>query len=204
MQILLFSFLLGLGVAIPVGPVTIEMMRRNLRYGWSRGVVLGMGAVTADVVYLLLVLFGLLSFLQQATLLLHVLAVLGAALLLWFAYKTICQSTQVKAVNDNDKGVFHCYLSGFLIAFLSPFNIIFWLSIAAQFAALMSKMGSYYGLACIGLLLGTALWFCGLNAVVHFTRHYLSATVIRWMNMVGGVILVIFAAYTVWHVFVQS
>jgi L-lysine exporter family protein LysE/ArgO len=203
MQIIWFSLLLGLGLAIPVGPVTIEMMRRNLHYGLTRGLAIGFGASSADVIYLLLVLFGILPLIQGSVFLLHTLCLLGAVLLLWFAYKTIRQTAKTKAQNDRDGGLLHCYISGFLIAFLSPFNLLFWLSVAAQFAALMSSVGRNYGLACIGLLGGTAIWFCGLNIVIHFTRHRLSPRIIRCLNWVGGIVLLVFAAYTLWQVFVK-
>jgi L-lysine exporter family protein LysE/ArgO len=202
MDILLFSFLLGLGLAIPVGPVTIEMMRRNLRYGLWRGIAIGFGASSADVLYLLLVLLGILPFIKDSPFLLHTIGILGALLLIWFAYKTIRQTTKVEEKNDSDSSLIHCYVSGFLIAFLSPFNILFWLSIAAQFATLISKVEANYWLACIGLLVGTAAWFCSLNAFIHFTRHRLSPKIVKFLNLIGGAVLIIFAIYTVWHVFV--
>jgi L-lysine exporter family protein LysE/ArgO len=201
MQIILFSLLLGLGLAIPVGPVTIEMMRRNLRYGLWRGIAIGAGASSADVIYLLLVLWGILPFIKDSPFLLQTIGILGALLLIWFAYKTIRQTTKVEEENDNDSGLLHCYMSGFLIAFLSPFNILFWLSIAAQFAAIISKVSADYWLACIGLFIGTAIWFCGLNVFIHFTRHRLSPKIIKGLNMAGGIALVVFAIYSVGHVF---
>ena len=45
--------LLGLGAAMPLGPVNVEIARRVLRAGFFAGVALGLGAVTVDVVYAL-------------------------------------------------------------------------------------------------------------------------------------------------------
>jgi threonine/homoserine/homoserine lactone efflux protein len=45
--------LLGLGAAMPLGPVNVEIARRVLWGGFGRGVALGLGAVTVDVVYAL-------------------------------------------------------------------------------------------------------------------------------------------------------
>ena len=50
---------LGLGAAVPIGPVNVELARRTLRGGFSRGFALGCGAVTADVTYAILASFGL-------------------------------------------------------------------------------------------------------------------------------------------------
>ena len=42
---------LGLGAAVPIGPVNVEIARRALRVGFRAGVALGLGAVTVDVFY---------------------------------------------------------------------------------------------------------------------------------------------------------
>src|SRR5262245_8656469 len=45
---------LGLGAAMPIGPVNVEMARRAIRGGFRAGAALGCGAVTVDVAYALL------------------------------------------------------------------------------------------------------------------------------------------------------
>jgi L-lysine exporter family protein LysE/ArgO len=179
------------------------MMRRNLRYGFLRGVTIGIGASSADVTYLLLLLFGILPLIKTSTNVLHTLGVISALLLCFFAYNTIKQKTTMETTEGNDRRLFHCFLSGYLIAFLSPFNIIFWLAVAAQFATLVSKAETDYPLACIGLFIGTALWFVSLNTVVHFTRHRISLKTAHRLNIVGGITLIAFALYGVWHVFTK-
>src|SRR5215207_2159432 len=50
---------LGLGAAVPIGPVNVQIARRVLRGGFWPGFVLGCGAVTADVIYAVLSSLGL-------------------------------------------------------------------------------------------------------------------------------------------------
>ena len=52
------GFGVGLGVAAPIGPVNVEIIRRGLRSGFREAFSLGMGAVTADAIYLALVCLG--------------------------------------------------------------------------------------------------------------------------------------------------
>jgi threonine/homoserine/homoserine lactone efflux protein len=42
MHLLLFGILLGMGAAIPIGPINLEIIRRNLRFGTSFGIATGM------------------------------------------------------------------------------------------------------------------------------------------------------------------
>lgn len=45
------GILLGWGVAVPLGPVNVEIARRTLHRGFRAGFLLGMGAVSVDVMY---------------------------------------------------------------------------------------------------------------------------------------------------------
>src|SRR3954469_25980234 len=48
------GLLLGLGAAVPIGPVNVEIARRALRGGFLAGFALGCGAVSVDVLYAVL------------------------------------------------------------------------------------------------------------------------------------------------------
>jgi len=177
------------------------MMRRNLKHGMWRGIAIGVGASSADVCYLLLMLFGLLPLLKTAHIL-HVIGVLGALLLIWFAYKAIRAPKPQTESNDNDKSILHCLSSGYLVALLSPFNIVFWISMATQLGNILGQSTLLdYFLACVGFFCGTALWFVTLNIIVHHTRHYLGGKVSRALNIIGGVVLIGFAVYTLGYIF---
>jgi threonine/homoserine/homoserine lactone efflux protein len=53
-SLILRGSLLGLGAAVPIGPVNVEISRRTLRGGFLAGFALGCGAVTVDVCYAVL------------------------------------------------------------------------------------------------------------------------------------------------------
>ena len=53
------GILLGLGAAVPIGPVNVQLARRALRHGFFAGFALGCGAVTVDVFYAVLTSTGI-------------------------------------------------------------------------------------------------------------------------------------------------
>ena len=50
-ELVVKGVLIGLGAAVPIGPVNVEMARRTLRGGFLAGAALGVGAVSVDVAY---------------------------------------------------------------------------------------------------------------------------------------------------------
>ncbi|CAA6802363.1 MAG: Lysine exporter protein (LYSE/YGGA), partial [uncultured Sulfurovum sp.] len=60
---LIEGFLLGLGAAVPLGPINILIMNHALK-NYKSAVAIGFGAMSADMVYLFIILLGLATFLD--------------------------------------------------------------------------------------------------------------------------------------------
>jgi len=55
------GILLGLGAAVPLGAINILVMNTAL-HRYSAAVAIGVGAITSDITYLIVILFGFLHF----------------------------------------------------------------------------------------------------------------------------------------------
>src|SRR5579884_356190 len=81
--------LLGFAIAAPVGPIGLLCIRRTLAYGRGVGLVTGLGAATADMLYGAVAAFGLTAVsvvLTEQRLWLHV---LGSAALAYLGLRTL-------------------------------------------------------------------------------------------------------------------
>ena len=78
------GFLLGLGAAIPLGPINILIMNNALK-SYKAGVTLGFGAMSADILYLSLILAGMIGFINNPDFL-GVVGIVGSIFLLYLAY----------------------------------------------------------------------------------------------------------------------
>lgn len=192
MHSFLLGSLLGLGAAIPIGPVNLEIIRRNLRFGTPYGISTGLGACTADLIYLILLCLGALTLLQYPTLL-RIISILGSLILIWFAIGAF--RSKITSISDHDQkpSLLRFGLEGFAMTAINPFTILFWASISSQLSLKALTGTSAIFLAGCGVIAGTVSWVLFINLVVHFTRHRLSATMIRGLNYVGGFILLGFA-----------
>ncbi len=199
MHAFLVSILVGWGVAMPIGPINIEMMQRNLRFGLVYGITVGVGASVADLTYLFLLASSLLVFLQYPEVLKGI-SIIGAAILLWFAYQAFKKPAPSNEKKLTPASIWQCILSGYLMALFSPFNILFWGSLTTQMA-MITKTHSDLFWAGLGIISGALSWVITLNMLIHFSRHRLKDRVVRLLNITGGLILVAFATYGLLHAF---
>ena len=198
MHLIFVGLLLGWGAAIPIGPINLEIARRNLSFGTPYGVALGVGASLADLTYLLLLCLGALSLLAYPNVL-KIIGIGGALVLMWFAYKAFRAGVSSASIKGGDKSILHNVSEGFLLTLLNPYTILFWGSISSQLTAISKQGDIGIILAGVGVILGIFCWVAALNSVLHFTRHKLSPKVMRGLNIVGGVIILGFACYGLFH-----
>ncbi|MDH6427552.1 threonine/homoserine/homoserine lactone efflux protein [Paenibacillus sp. PastH-3] len=56
--------ILGLSLSAPLGPINAAQLNKGLRGGFMPAWIVGLGAVSADIIYMLLVYFGLIHLLD--------------------------------------------------------------------------------------------------------------------------------------------
>ncbi len=193
MNLFLYGVLMGLGAAIPFGPVNMEITRRNLHYGTRAGIAFGLGPCLADVTYLVLLGFGALTLLKYPSIL-RTLGVAGSLVLAWYGVKALRAKTAEPAQHERNRSFFRQIFAGYAMTLLSPYNVLFWSSIIAQIA-LISAEGNGLFKAAGGVLAGSIAWIFFLNGLLHYTRHKIPVKIVKSLNFLGGIILLAFAAF---------
>ena len=189
------GLIMGFGVALPVGPLNLEIVRRTFRFGVLHGFFLGMGAVISDVIYLLLVSIGFLSFLNNGNFL-QAIGIIGSIFIAYFGYKAIIEKADFDL---NEKSFSRSYLKqcieGFIIAFFNPFVIVFWISLSSQIASMTNNSMYLFSLTALGVVSSATLWLLFINLLVAVTRKKISITFIKRLNIIGGILLICIAGY---------
>lgn len=203
-QSLLQGVLLGLGAAVPIGPVNVEIARRTLRSGFRAGFVLGCGAVTVDITY------ALLSSLSLAPLLVRpmVQAVLGTggiALLLYLT--TLCFISMVRSLRAAGSpldepvapSVRSGYVTGFFMTLLNPLTLAFWfLVVPATAGRVGDGSGWVLMVVCGGVFLGTISWVVSFSGLLAWAGRFRRNWWIVAADATGGLILLGFALAAGW------
>ena len=188
--------LLGLGVAVPFGPLNVLILSYALR-SIKNAFALGLGAMSADIFYLLLLLFGLLRFLNSH-ILQQIIALFGFVFLSFMAFsllKSKAKALQIKQ-NSANESIVKSYFKGFVLNLLNPFIIAFWASVSLIFSQNESK-----AFMVLGLFVVIFAWVFSLSYFVAKFAHKFNARIVRAINLISALIIEYFALLLVYKVF---
>ncbi|GAA5317878.1 MAG: LysE family translocator [Candidatus Pelagadaptatus aseana] len=181
-----------MGAASP-GPSLAVMVDQTMKGGRQHGIYTALAHGAGVGCYALLAALGLALALQQSPVVFDVLRWLGAAFLLYLAYKALTAPTEFVR-EESDVSVREGVLTGFLTAFLNPKLAIFFLAVYTQFITEDSTLWQKLGMAAVSMGVD-ALWYVVVvvmvshPAVIDRLEH--SASVV---NKVFGVLLIVVAA----------
>ncbi|MCH2172046.1 LysE family transporter [Myxococcota bacterium] len=180
---------LGLGASIGFGPVNALCLRRTLRDGWNAGLLTGLGAVLADLIYGVVAVLGLsvfATFIESNAGMLRPLAALVIAVVGYQLFHT-----RVPHAEHDPSPPRHLrgFITGFLLTVSNPFPVL-------TMAALLATLGvSHYTAeaplaAMMGIALGAGFWWLSLTSLIAKLRTQASPkTITQWTRWAGVALL---------------
>jgi threonine/homoserine/homoserine lactone efflux protein len=192
---------MGLILAIMVGPVFIALMYVSINKGIYAGFKMSLGIITADMIYMLAAILGIIHILDQETAKYFVALGGGIVLIiagLFTAFKKVAPPPGKEPIVKSKKSVAFMspFVRGFLINALNPFILIFWISITGLFSMYREDSG-YVQLTTFSISLIVTLFLTDLLKVYGASkiRAYLSSGILSTINKISGAGLIIFGIY---------
>ena len=185
------GLVLGFTIAAAVGPISLLTIRRTLAHGRLYGLVSGLGVALADATYAGIAAFGLTAVTNVLVGGRAVLGLVGGAILVVLAIRTMASRPSEVAVTPDRPGLGAAFASIFGLTMTNPMTI---LSFAGVFAAagLVGHGGAEAALLTVGVFGGSALWWVLLTAVVATLRSRVTLRGLTWINRASGFALVLF------------
>jgi threonine/homoserine/homoserine lactone efflux protein len=191
LTIFLKGILIGFAVAVPIGPIGIMCIRKTLAEGRLRGLIIGLGAATADFFYGCVAAFGITIISDTLVSQRIWIRLVGGALLLYLGVRTFRKLPADPNIPINDKGIFRSYLSSLLITITNPLTIFAFIAVFAALG-LENEAIIFSGLALVvGVFAGSFLWFLSLSSGVMLFRKKLDLIGLRWINKIAGILIII-------------
>lgn len=122
---LVAGVVLGLSLAAPPGPMNAVIAEESVARGWTSGFAAGLGAMTADAVFLGLALVGVVAVVQEYPTLEAGLFAVGGLLMLYYAYGAAQDAGSFSEAEAADGRGFR---KAFALALANPYQITWWLT----------------------------------------------------------------------------
>ncbi len=188
------GLIIGFGMAVPIGPVGVLCIRKTLADGHSRGLIIGLGAATADSLFGSIAAFGLTFVSDVIASQQFWLRLVGGGILLFLGIRTFRAKRKDPIIPFDNKGLLGSYLSAFLLVLTNPVTIF---AFVAVFAAFGIGHKLFIVSACtlvLGVFAGSGLWFLILSYVATAFRKKLDSDGLRWVNRIAGVLIILSGA----------
>jgi len=192
------SMLIGLSIAMPIGPISTLAIKNCLTRGWSIGFATSFGASLTEGFYGFVATGGL-SFISTflTTYISPVKIISGIALILLAAYEIkTANKVSTTEVKMKSRGFFQTM---FFVAFLtlgSPMTIILFVGIFATMGG-TSLTPQEMAVTVFGIFMGSVLWAFILSGTVATIRHKLSKQWMARVKIISGLIIGGFGAYNI-------
>ena len=190
------TLVLGLLVAVPVGPMGILCIQRTMAHGWRGGAVTGIGIASADAIYAGLAAFGLTTVSHWMVAYQAYISSVGGLALVWLGWRAIAaRPTQDVARASDSRRLKSLYASAMGLTLTNPMTIIFFAAIFAS-AGLSAQAGTGSALAVtLGVAGGSLSWWLTLATGVSIVRHAVSERLISVLNRISGGLIIAFGVF---------
>ena len=181
---------LGIALAMPIGPVSIEMIKRGLSQGFLASFSIRLGGAVGNLLCLLLACLGL-SYLQNSPFLVHVLSFVGGTMLFTLGYQALTKEVNLES---NSKGALKSgLLWGFYLAVFNPVALVFWPGIFAHSVEDISSIGLRDFFQNSFIILGVLLWGATLSLLASLGKKSLDKKKAKIITKASGLILVLYS-----------
>ncbi|MED3563224.1 LysE family transporter [Bacillus xiapuensis] len=197
MNIFLSYILLGLSLAAPIGPINAAQIDRGIRSGFLHAWLIGVGAVVADGVYMLIVYIGVVQFLETP-IVKTFLWLFGCFVLIYTGIESILKAGTLNLeYTRNKEPLIKSFFAGFLMSISNPLTILFWLGIYGSVLAKTAATSNSAELIIYSaaIFIGLLVWDITMAGVSSSFRSFLTSRLLVIISLFSGLSLIGFGLY---------
>ena len=197
MHIFLQGLTMGLAYVAPIGMQNIFVINTALTQP-RRRIYLTAGIVTFfDITLGFACFFGIGAVMQALPLLEKAILLIGSLVVIWIGIGLIrSKSEEAAAVQAGTKTIGKVIATAFVITWCNPQALIDGTMMLGAFNAALPAGTDLYFVS--GFSLASVLWFFGMSTVVSLFREKITARVLRVINIICGLIIVVYGLKLLW------
>ncbi|HEY6436809.1 MAG TPA: LysE family transporter, partial [Ignavibacteriaceae bacterium] len=182
---------IGFIMAIPIGPIGIMCIRKTLTEGRLSGLIIGLGAATADLFYGCIAAFGLTVISDTLNSQRIWIRIVGGALLFFLGIKIFRAQPKDPKFKISGSGRLRSYLTVVVLTLTNPLTIFAFIAVFAAFG-LGDDLRIFSAVLLVaGVFIGSCLWFLLLSSGTILFRKKLDLEGLKWVNKIAGILIII-------------
>ncbi len=197
MDVFITNLILGFILAAEFGQVSVEIFRRGINFGFKNAILTSLGGAFADFIYLTLSVIGIILFLNEPNFL-KILWIIGGIALFYIGISGLRKALKAETIEraQKIKGK-NSFITGFLLNFIHPLNLIWWITILspiiAREAIIHSRITAY--LSGTGIVFGVLAWWIMLSIVASFWSKRISQKHLKLVSIISSILLIAFSLW---------
>ncbi|MCZ2102501.1 MAG: LysE family translocator [Chitinophagales bacterium] len=199
------GILIGLTLAILIGPIFITLMQISMQSGIKAGLIAGIGIWISDLIVIFLAWWGIQKinhWLQNPSFLFWQ-SIIGGAIIMIVGMVSLMtrQKAQPQQNLSKLRSRFSFFYQGFLVNFINPFTFVFWITMLST-RAMDAAMRTSDLILFFGAIIGTIITTDTLKVILaKKISNRLSPYHISIVQVVASLVLVVFGIFIIIQVF---
>jgi threonine/homoserine/homoserine lactone efflux protein len=186
-ELLIGGILVGLMIAMPVGPVNILCIHRTIEAGWRSGVISGLGAAAADMLYGAIAGFSITLVVQFILREQFWIRFFGGILLVVIGISYFFKRPEpFDTQKQNGRSAYSDLRSTFLLTLTNPTTVLSFLALLAALG--MGDRRPWWSTVFLvaGIFCGSMAWWIVLSSIVNHFRDRFNDRILLLMNRIAG------------------
>ncbi|AJS58405.1 LysE family transporter [Paenibacillus sp. IHBB 10380] len=195
---ILFGYIfLGISLSAPIGPINAAQLDAGIKKGFGHAWLVGLGAMVADILYMIMVYMGLVHFIS-VPFIQTFLWLFGSFVLIYTGIESLMGIGQVVDNRQNNRDTrFKSFSYGFLMSLTNPLTILFWLGI---YGSVLVETASKYDakhllLYSFAIIFGIFIWDLIMASVASSARKWFTENTLKVISAISGLSLLGFGVY---------
>lgn len=194
LEYIIKGIIVGVAVTAPVGPLGILCIQRTINRGLFSGLVTGIAAAFADIMYAIVAGFGvsvIADFLEAHQLIIRI---IGGIIVTFLGVRIYMSNPakQFRRQKIQKRTYISDFISGFLITITNPIVIVVFGAVFVSLGLDKVDSGKNVIITIIGVFTGAIGWWISLTVLVNIYRSKINLRKLWWINKITGVFVAVF------------